>query len=59
MLYLVITQVTLLSVMAITRIPIGRITIPLVLLVYVITLLGLTNSFEKKLSDKKEKEEKE
>ena len=44
---IVIMQIALLSIMAITRIPIGRITIPLVLIVYILTLLGLTNYFEK------------
>lgn len=53
---LVIAQVVLLSVISITRIPIGRITIPLVLAVYVLSLLGVTNYFEKKLSEKKKEE---
>lgn len=45
---IIIMQITLLSIMAITRIPIGRVTIPLVLIVYILTLLGLTNYFEKR-----------
>ena len=53
---LVVAQAVLLSVIAITRIPIGRITIPLVLAVYVLSLLGVTNYFEKKLSEKKKEE---
>lgn len=53
---LVVAQAVLLSVIAITRIPIGRITIPLVLAVYVLSLLGVTNHFEKKLSEKKKEE---
>lgn len=53
---LVIAQVVLLSVISITRIPIGRVTIPLVLAVYVLSLLGVTNYFEKKLSEKKKEE---
>lgn len=53
-----IAQVTLYSIIAITRIPIGRLTIPLVLVVYVLSLLSLTSHFEKKLSEKKQEEEK-
>lgn len=53
---LVVAQAVLLSVIAITRIPIGKITIPLVLAVYVLSLLGVTNYFEKKLSEKKKEE---
>ena len=55
---LVIAQATLFSVIAITRIPIGRLTIPLVLVVYVLSLLGVTNCFEKKLASKKQEENK-
>ena len=54
----IIAQATILSIMAITRIPIGRITIPLVLATYVITLVGITTCFEKRLSEKKREEEK-
>ena len=50
---LVIAQTTLLSVMAIARIPIGRVTIPLVLAVYVLSLIGITICFEKKLYENK------
>ncbi len=53
---LIITEATLLSIMAITRIPIGRVTIPLVLAVYVLSLLGITTKLEKKLAKKKEEE---
>ena len=38
----VLTQAVLISVMAIVRIPIGRVTIPLVLAVYVLSFLGTT-----------------
>lgn len=55
---LVVAQAVLLSVMAITRIPIGRVTIPLVLVVYVLSLLGVSNCFEKKLADEKQEENK-
>ena len=53
----VLTQAVLLSVMAITRIPIGRLTIPMVLIVYVLTLVGITFHLEKKLTDKKQEED--
>lgn len=55
---LVITQATLFSVIAITRIPVGRLTMLLVLVVYVMSLLGITNYFEKKLANKKQEENK-
>lgn len=54
---LIVAQVTLLSVMAITRIPIGRVTIPLVLAVYLLSLVGITTYFEKDLSEKKREDE--
>lgn len=56
---LVIAQVTLWSVIAILRIPIGKLTIPLVLLVYVVSLFGITTIFEQNLKQKKEEIEKE
>ncbi len=52
-----IAQMLLLSIMAITRIPIGRITIPLVLIVYMLSLMGITTNFEKKLKEKNKEEE--
>ena len=52
----VVAQATLLSVMAITRIPIGIVTIPLVITVYLLTLIGLTSYFEKQLIDKNKEE---
>ena len=52
----VVAQVTLLSVMAITRIPIGIVTIPLVITVYLLTLIGLTTYFEQQLARNKKKE---
>lgn len=55
---LAVAQAVLLSVIAITRIPIGRVTIPLVLVVYVLSLLGTTSCFEKKLANKKQEENK-
>ena len=52
----VVAQATLLSVMAITRIPIGIVTIPLVITVYLLTLIGLTSYFEKQLINKNKEE---
>lgn len=54
----VVAQVVLLSVIAITRIPVGRLTIPMIVTVYMLTLVGLTTNFEKKLEIKKEEENK-
>lgn len=56
---LVVAQILLFSVMAITRIPIGRLTIPLMILVYVLSLLGITNKYEKDLATKKSEQEKQ
>ena len=52
----IIAEMVLLSIMAITRIPIGLITIPLVITVYLLTLVGLTTYFEKELTNKNNKE---
>lgn len=57
-LILVIVQVVLFAVMAITRFPIGRFTLPVVLFVYLISAMGITNYFEKKLKEKKIEENK-
>lgn len=54
---LIVAQATLLSVMAIARIPIGRVTIPLVIAVYLLSLIGMTTYFERNLSEKKKEEE--
>lgn len=54
----VVAQATLLSVIAITRIPVGRLTIPMIVAVYMLTLVGLTTNFENKLEIKKEEENK-
>ncbi len=53
---LVVSQVVLLSIIAIFRIPVGRLTMPIVIIVYLLTLLLLTTKFEKQLKDKKEEE---
>ena len=50
----ILTQVTLISIIAITRIPFGRLTIPMILLVYLLTMIGITTKFEKDLLNKKE-----
>ena len=53
----VVAQATLLGVIAITRIPIGRLTIPMVIVIYMLTLVGLTSNFEKKLKENNKEEE--
>ena len=50
---LVIAEVLLFAVMAIARIPVGSLTLPLVLYVYLITALGVTIDLEKALKQKK------
>ena len=54
----IVTQATLMSIIAITRIPFGRLTIPMVLAVYLLTMIGLTTKFEKNLLSKKSEESK-
>lgn len=54
----VTAQAVLLSIIAIARIPVGRLTIPMIVTVYMLTLVGLTTNFEKKLDMKKEEENK-
>lgn len=49
----ILTQIILMSVIAITRIPFGRLTIPMVLVVYLLTMIGMTTKFEKQLENKK------
>ena len=55
---LILTQALLFSVIAITRIPVGRLTIPMVLMVYMLTLIGITTKMEKQLANKKQEENK-
>lgn len=57
-LMLVVTQVLLLSIIAITRIPVGRLTMPISIVVYILTLFGMTTKFEKELEIKKKNENK-
>ena len=52
----ILAQIILLSVIAITRIPVGRLTIPMVITVYILTLVGLTTKFEKDLTNNKKEE---
>lgn len=52
----IVAEMVLLSIMAITRIPIGIVTIPLVITVYLLTLIGLTTCYEKELINKNDKE---
>ena len=56
---MLLTQILLFCIMAITRIPIGRLTIPMVILVYLVTLFAITSKFEKNLGNKKSEENKE
>lgn len=53
---IILSQATLLSVIAITRIPIGRLTISMVISVYILTLIGITTKFEKERAEIKQKE---
>ena len=53
---LLLSQVLLFSIIAITRIPIGRLTIPMVILVYLLTLFGMTSRYEKNLANRKKEE---
>ena len=46
---LVLVQAILLSLIAITRIPVGRLTIPTVITIFLLTLVVLTTKFERKL----------
>ena len=52
-----VTQAVLFSLIAITRIPIGRLTTPIMLVVYMLTIMGITTNFERKIALIKEKEE--
>ena len=56
---LAIAEAELFSVIAITRIPLGTLTISLVLIVYAIAIYGMTVKFEKDLQKYKEENEKE
>ena len=51
---IILTQILLFSIMAIVRIPIGRLTIPLVLTIYMLTLVWHTTNLENQLKAKKQ-----
>lgn len=51
---LIIAEATLMSLIAITRIPIGRLTIPMIVTVYILTFVALTAKLEKQLEASKE-----
>lgn len=55
----VIAQALLFSLMAIVRFPIGRYTIPLMLFVYLVSMLGVATKFENDLTKKRLEEEQE
>ena len=55
----VISEITLMSIVAISRIPVGRITTLLILFVYVISIICITSKLENQLILQKSKEEKE
>lgn len=55
---LLVAETVLVSILAITRIPIGRLTIPMVLIVYLLTLLVITTNLEKKREINKQEDEK-
>ena len=50
----IVVELILLSLIAICRIPVGRLTIPMVLTVYLLTLVGITTRFEKQLKNRSE-----
>lgn len=56
---LALVEGLLFSIIAITRLPISRFTMPIILTIYLLTLLGITTRFEKRLRIKKEKENNE
>lgn len=56
---IILTELELISLIAITRIPLGRLTIPMVITVYMLSLIGITTKYEKQLSSKIKEEKKE
>lgn len=52
----VLVEAVYMSLIAITRLPVNRLTIPVGIIVYVIALFVIFNKFEKELQDKNEKE---
>lgn len=47
----ILAQLLLFSIISITRIPVGRLTIPMVLTIYVLSLVYCTNKYEKELKE--------
>ena len=58
LLLIVLAQVWLFDIIAITRYPIGRLTMPMVIAVYIFTVLAVTTKLEKMLKDKNEENNK-
>lgn len=56
---LALVEGLLFSIIAITRLPISRFTMPIMITIYLLTLLGITNSFEKNLKIKNSENKKE
>lgn len=55
---ILLLQILLFSIIAITRIPVGRLTVPMVIIVYLLTLWGITTKFEKNLLNVNNEEKK-
>ena len=56
---IIVSQFILFSIIAIARIPVGRLTIPMVMVVYALSIYGIASCYESKLKElKEEKEEK-
>lgn len=55
----VLSEATFMSVVALFRIPIGRITTAIILLLYVVSIICIISKLENKLIEKKKKEKKE
>lgn len=51
---LILAELMLISIIAITRLPVGSVTMPIVITVYMLTLIGITTNFEKKLIEFKD-----
>ena len=56
---ILLAQAELFAIIALTRIPIGRLTIPMVIVVYLLTMVGITSNFEKQIEKVKEDDKKE
>ena len=55
----VLSEATFMSVVALSRIPIGRITTTIILLLYVVSIICIISKLENKLIEKRQKEKKE